>query len=257
LPNLDVNTLSEPPGWHGKLPSLGDFASRRLDAAVVEAWDEWLAGGLLALRESAPDGWLAAYLASPSWRFVLMPGVMPGEAGAQAWAGVLMPSVDRVGRYFPFTLLQALGDRPTSAQQMTSLWHWLGRLDELAGDALHEDWDVDRLEAEPAEEVHPGDVVRVDLDLDQAEELLPQVAQHLAQQEPRQAAPAQLRHDLEAEQADRVLLPPAVVRLHLPQRAAGVDLVRLLVHQAVVLRLDRPQDAVVSTTVGGWSSERW
>lgn len=143
-----MNTLTEPPGWHGKLPSLGDFASRRLDAAVVEAWDEWLAGGLLALRESAPDDWLAAYLASPSWRFVLMPGVMPGEAGEQAWAGVLMPSVDRVGRYFPFTLLQALGDRPTSAQQMTSLWHWLGRLDELAGDALHEDWDVDRLEAE-------------------------------------------------------------------------------------------------------------
>ena len=150
-----MNPLVEPPGWHGKLPSLGDFASRRLDAAFVEAWDGWLAAGLLALREADPAGWLEAYLASPSWRFLLMPGVLPGEPGRQAWAGVLMPSVDRVGRYFPFTLVQPLGDGPAGTAQMAELWHWLGRLDELAGDALQEDWAVDRLEAELARMAPP------------------------------------------------------------------------------------------------------
>lgn len=145
-----------PPGWHGKLPSLGDFASRRLDADFIDAWDGWLAAGLLALREADPGGWLAAYLASPSWRFLLQPGVLPGDAGRQAWAGVLMPSVDRVGRYFPFTVVQPLGELPASTQQMQALWHWLGRLDELAGDAMQDDWPVDRLETELARMAGPG-----------------------------------------------------------------------------------------------------
>lgn len=144
------------PGWHGKLPSLGDFASRRLDAGFVEAWDGWLAAGLLRLREADAAGWLEAYLASPSWRFLLQPGVLPGDAGAQGWAGVLMPSVDRVGRYFPFTIAQPLGGLPASTQQMPALWAWLGRLDELAADALHEDWNVDRLEDELARMAGPG-----------------------------------------------------------------------------------------------------
>jgi type VI secretion system protein ImpM len=138
------------PGWHGKLPSLGDFASRRLPGAFVEPWDDWLAAGLLALREAAPEAWLAAYLGSPSWRFLLMPGALPGEAGVQCWAGVLMPSVDRVGRYFPLTIARALGDGPAHTAQMTALWHWLARLDELARDALYDDWSVERLEDELA-----------------------------------------------------------------------------------------------------------
>ncbi len=151
-----MSAAGAPPGWHGKLPSLGDFASRRLDASFIDPWDGWLAAGLLALREADAAGWLDAYLASPSWRFVLMPGVLPGDAGRQAWAGVLMPSVDRVGRYFPFTVVQPLGALPASTQQMQSLWHWLGRLDELAADALHGDWGVEQLEIELARMVGPG-----------------------------------------------------------------------------------------------------
>ena len=145
-----TGNTAQPPGWHGKLPSLGDFASRRLDATFIEPWDQWLAAGLLALREARPEGWLDDYLGSPSWRFLLMPGAMPGEAGAQAWAGVLMPSVDRVGRYFPLTLVQPLNGGPGSTQEMDGLWQWLARLDELARDALFEDWTADRLEQELA-----------------------------------------------------------------------------------------------------------
>ena len=82
------------PGWHGKLPSLGDFASRRLPHEFVEVWDHWLAEGLSTLRQPAPDAWLDGYLASPIWRFVLMPGALPGSQGTQGWTGVLMPSGD-------------------------------------------------------------------------------------------------------------------------------------------------------------------
>lgn len=133
-----------PPGWYGKLPTLGDFASRRLDASFIDPWDAWLAQGIATLREQSGDAWLDAYLASPVWRFVLMPGVL----GEQAVAGVLMPSVDRVGRYFPLTLAAPLPALPGSGAEVEALLNWLHQLDDAAADALHDDWDVDQLEAE-------------------------------------------------------------------------------------------------------------
>ena len=143
------------PGWHGKLPALGDFVSRRLDPAYLELWDRWLSEGMLALREQLGAAWLDAYLASPSWRFLLMPGVLAGAPGDLAWAGVLMPSVDRVGRYFPFTIVQPLDGRLLSPAQMPALWHWLEQIDALAADALHDDWDIERLESELARHAGP------------------------------------------------------------------------------------------------------
>jgi type VI secretion system protein ImpM len=139
-------------GWYGKLPGLGDFASRRLPSPFVEAWDDWLAAGLASWRAQKPDGWLEGYLASPSWRFVLMPGVMAATSPekATAWAGVLMPSVDRVGRYFPLTLAHPLPALPADVMQVEALLGWLKRLDDLALDALHDDWSVDLLETELA-----------------------------------------------------------------------------------------------------------
>jgi type VI secretion system protein ImpM len=135
------------PGWYGKLPSLGDFASRRLPPHFVEPWDAWLAQGLAAWRDSSPD-WLAAYLAAPSWCFVLGPEVLPPAPGASrpgpAWAGVLMPSVDRVGRYFPLTIAG-----PVQSLQGIStlrLAHWLTQAAARAVDALQQDWGPDRLD---------------------------------------------------------------------------------------------------------------
>jgi len=172
-----VNPQAGPPGWYGKLPSLGDFASRRLDAGFIDPWDAWLAGGLLALREAAPDSWLDDYLSSPSWRFLLMPGVLPGAAGASGWAGVLMPSVDRVGRYFPLTVVLPLGTGPSNAAQMVALWGWLARLDELARDALHDDWSADRLEEELARMALPDlQAAGPDVDPPTAEGLLVECA---------------------------------------------------------------------------------
>lgn len=131
-------------GWYGKLPSLGDFASRRLPPDFIEAWDDWLAAGLSDWREREPEAWLDHYLAGPSWRFLLMPGVL----ASGSWTGVLMPSVDRVGRYFPLTLAQPLALLPPDAAQTAKLLAWLQQLDDLALDALQDDWTLDQLEAE-------------------------------------------------------------------------------------------------------------
>ncbi|WP_191490195.1 type VI secretion system-associated protein TagF [Pseudomonas sp. FEN] len=91
-------------GFYGKLASRGDFVSRGLPQSFIQPWDAWLASGLLASQQQLGADWLNVYLVSPLWRFVLAAGV----CGPDALAGVLMPSIDRVGRYFPLTVAQPL-----------------------------------------------------------------------------------------------------------------------------------------------------
>lgn len=131
-------------GWFGKLPSLGDFAQRRLPPEFVEFWDDWLGAELSRVRIRHDAYWLQAYLASPVWRFVLLPGAL--TPAAPAWAGVLMPSVDKVGRYFPLTLAHEIGTVPEQMKDVDALLAWLHDLDDVAADALQEDWSLDTLE---------------------------------------------------------------------------------------------------------------
>jgi type VI secretion system protein ImpM len=92
------------PGFYGKLASRGDFVSRGLPQSFIQPWDAWLAAGMHASQQQLGGAWLDAYLISPLWRFALAPGV----CGPDAVTGVLMPSIDRVGRYFPLTVARLL-----------------------------------------------------------------------------------------------------------------------------------------------------
>lgn len=90
------------PGWFGKMPNVGDFVSRRLPDGFVRRWDTWLQRGLALARAEAGEAWLDGYLVAPVRRFWIAPGLL----GRSGWGGVLMPSVDRVGRHFPLTIAQ-------------------------------------------------------------------------------------------------------------------------------------------------------
>jgi type VI secretion system protein ImpM len=85
---------------YGKLPSVGDFISRRMSYGLQQFWDRWCAMGLDALRHSRPDGQLGAWHEGPMWAFLLPQ--QPGISICQM--GVLAPSQDRVGRQFPFVV---------------------------------------------------------------------------------------------------------------------------------------------------------
>ncbi len=91
-------------GLFGKLPSHGDFLRRRASDAFVDAWDAWLRDCLAASREALGERWLDVYLTSPAWRFVLA----AGTCGPAPVIGLMVPSVDRVGRYYPLTLVANL-----------------------------------------------------------------------------------------------------------------------------------------------------
>ncbi|MBK1721552.1 type VI secretion system-associated protein TagF [Thiocystis violacea] len=131
------------PGFYGKLPGLGDFVSRRLPVDFTQPWDLWLRESLVSSQTQMGEAWLDIYLTSPLWRFVLSSGV----AGQNGWAGVLMPSVDRVGRYFPFTLACPL---PAGTDPVCLLCEpaWLERAEELALSGLEDDWNIDVFDAE-------------------------------------------------------------------------------------------------------------
>ncbi len=101
-----VREMAPAVGFYGKLPHLGDFVTRRLPPDFVRPWDLWLQESLGTSQAQLGDDWLGIYLTSPLWRFVLTAGIV----GQSPWAGVLMPSVDRVGRYFPLTLACPLAD---------------------------------------------------------------------------------------------------------------------------------------------------
>jgi type VI secretion system protein ImpM len=91
-------------GFYGKLPSHGDFLRRRVSDAFVAAWDAWLQECLAESRDSLGDRWLDTFVTSPVWSFACA----PGAAGPSAVAGVMAPSVDRVGRYFYVTVAATL-----------------------------------------------------------------------------------------------------------------------------------------------------
>src|SRR4051812_38574466 len=83
-------------GFFGKLPSHGDFIRRGVSENFVNVWDSWLQECMVESRRALDARWLNVYLTSPIWRFVLCDGVI----GAASYAGILLPSVDKVGRYF-------------------------------------------------------------------------------------------------------------------------------------------------------------
>ena len=120
------------PGFFGKVTSHGDFVGRRLSPSFQQGWDAWLQAGMQHSRQALAERWAATYLNSPIWRFALARGV----CGENAWVGLMMPSVDRVGRHFPLTLAACI-DGQESLLDCASLHDaWFQDLEELALSSL-------------------------------------------------------------------------------------------------------------------------
>ncbi len=131
------------PGFFGKLPGHGDFVSRGLSRDFTDGWDEWLQHCVAASKATLGAEWTDIYLVSPIWRFVVSAEVF----GSSAWAGIVFPSVDRVGRYFPLTIAVATHPDALPLQIVTSSGEWFAAAEQLAWEVLEEEgFDADRLE---------------------------------------------------------------------------------------------------------------
>jgi type VI secretion system protein ImpM len=133
--------VSDPPGWFGKLPALGDFASRRLPDTFVSACDTWLQAGLREGQDSLGARWLPLYLQAAIVRFQIGTGVVDSSF----WQGVLMPSVDRVGRYFPLIIAAAVADPGAAGTAAADAW--FKAVEDCAIDVLDPNRSVEEFEA--------------------------------------------------------------------------------------------------------------
>lgn len=122
-------------GFHGKAPSRGDFIQHGLPDSFVEKWDRWLQESIAHSRAAMGDRWLELYLTSPIWRFALAPGVIDD----QLWCGAVMPSVDRVNRYFPLTIAASVEVGDSLFDVVGRLQPWFDEVDGLLLQALDND----------------------------------------------------------------------------------------------------------------------
>lgn len=128
-------------GVFGKLPAHGDFIYRDLPTRFINVLDTWLQGFVGGSQEQLGEQWLDIYLTSPIWRFALSEGVVDESA----WAGLFLPSVDRVGRYFPFSVAMPLapGSVPTEFISLQSEWY--DAIEAAALRALNDELAIDDL----------------------------------------------------------------------------------------------------------------
>ncbi|WP_390915576.1 type VI secretion system-associated protein TagF [Pseudosulfitobacter sp. SM2401] len=128
-------------GAFGKMPSLGDFFRINAPQAFVEPWDIWLQTGMQEVRRLLGPDWQACFMSAPVWRFTLGAGL----AGPDAMLGVLMPSVDRVGREFPLTLMATVSDPASPTEVHAGAGDVFRSLEDVALDALDDDMTRDTL----------------------------------------------------------------------------------------------------------------
>jgi type VI secretion system protein ImpM len=135
-------------GWYGKIPGKGDFIARRVPVSFSEPWDRWLQEAIEGSQRRLGGGWCEAYLSMPAWRFTLGPGVV----GASAWAGLMVPSVDAVGRCFPLTVACALPAASLDALgTLLDAGRWFDEIEAIALEALAPRADTGRIDAALAE----------------------------------------------------------------------------------------------------------
>jgi type VI secretion system protein ImpM len=129
-------------GFSGKVPARGDFVHAGLPREFVDPWHDWQSLVIAGSRALMGEAWLDAFLEAPVWRFILPPGL----CGPRAAVGLILPSVDKVGRYFPLTMAALPAGMPDAAE-----WSgWLDIAEDLGRLALDEDAPPERLMPPPA-----------------------------------------------------------------------------------------------------------
>lgn len=130
------------PGYCGKLPQRGDFIRFGLSAEFANTWDEWISLGLEHTKRSLGDHWLQQYLHAPMWRFYLSSGLL----GESAFIGLWFPSMDKVGRYFPFTFSCPIQEVKGKWMHDDEVSDFFSRLERIGMVALDEACDIEDVE---------------------------------------------------------------------------------------------------------------
>lgn len=127
-------------GFYGKIPSHGDFVSEGLDRELLGTLDNWLQSGMHACADVFADRWSAVFSTSPPLRFIIERGIW----GRSAYAGVLLPSKDRVGRKYPLVILAQLSDFRQHPRTLYLDDTWFMAAEALAETSVTSDFEMSR-----------------------------------------------------------------------------------------------------------------
>jgi type VI secretion system protein ImpM len=130
-------------GFFGKVPMRGDFVNFNLDQAFRGSWETWLNGSLSASKRELGDQWLELFLNAPLWRFIMGPNC----CGADPVAGVFLPNVDKIGRYYPLVLGTTLPGCAAPARLFKTGDGWFQRLEAAGLLSLEEECSYEAFEA--------------------------------------------------------------------------------------------------------------
>jgi len=120
-----------PAGLFGKLPAKRDFVAANAPRRFLEIWEPWLQAGVATSKQILGAKWAEAYNRAPIWRFWLGAGFCD-----EATLGVIMPSVDGVGRSFPLSLFAGEGENSLPPPELDSNDAWFEAAEGILLDAL-------------------------------------------------------------------------------------------------------------------------
>jgi type VI secretion system protein ImpM len=135
---IDTATETDRIGFFGKVPTHGDFVSTGLGRSFQTELDNWIQSGLQASEQAYGSEWHRLFRATPPWRFVIEKSVW----GQATMVGVLLPSMDRVGRSFPLVIAAKLGSFNANPRLLCYDETWFTAAEALAETSLTRDFDI-------------------------------------------------------------------------------------------------------------------
>lgn len=123
-------------GYMGKVPGRGDFLTHDVHPHIRDLFFEWCQASLAVSRDQLGNDWLDAYLTAPIWHFCAAPGGL-AETGV---IGTMIPSVDRVGRHFPFMVVSDYQGVALDAWRQPD---WASAVEDCILAVLDDDWAED------------------------------------------------------------------------------------------------------------------
>jgi type VI secretion system protein ImpM len=135
------------PGFFGKSPDYADFFCRRLPHSFVDSWYQWLSKCLESSQNQLGEEWPTVYEHGSCWHFALSPGL----CGQKSWIGLVLPSTDKSGRNFPFTLAAEWSNHASFPSILPSLSDWSKRAEQTVRYSLEQRIDLDEIDVRLAQ----------------------------------------------------------------------------------------------------------
>lgn len=130
-------------GFFGKVPSHGDFISDGLERELIGTFDDWTRSGMHACADMFAGRWPKIFSSSPPIRFIIERGIW----GNCAYAGVIVPSADRVGRKYPLAIIAQLNSFRKHPRALYLDDTWFMAAEALAETSMTADFDMSRFNA--------------------------------------------------------------------------------------------------------------